>query len=183
MLSSLGSRSSSERVRCSLNDANHELTSTTERYLLALKCLLASSKIDRSHYTVHEQIVRYKLAIDSASSSLKSQTADVIKAEFTLLPSSTTLSDYNSSFLLEHKDSPRHIYATLRVKQLLPSKDQSKNEQDVLATLDLAEITLEEGGEGLDLLISWKSNQTEAFKAKATLKWPQATVFQTSAKN
>lgn len=150
---------------------------------MALKCLLAAAKLEPAHPIVHEQTIRFKLAIDSASSSLKPQTIEVIKTEFTLLPPSTSLSDYNSSFLSEHKDSPRHVYATLRVKHLLPTKEESKNEQEVLATLNYSTITLEEAGEGLNLLTVWKSSQIEAFKSKASSKWPEATVFQASTKN
>jgi hypothetical protein len=145
-----------------------------------LKCLLAASKIDASNPIVHEQIIRFKLAIDAASSSLKPQTAEVIKSEFTLLPGSTSLPDYNSSFLSKNKISPRHVYAGLRVKHLLPSHDQSKNETEIFSTLDSTSIRLEEATEGLDLLKSWKSSKVDDYKTKAAAKWPEATIFQSS---
>jgi hypothetical protein len=144
---------------------------------------LAAAKINTDHPTVHEHTIRFKLAVDSASSSLKPQTAEVIKSEFNLLAASGSLTAVNSSFLSKYQDSPRHIFAALRVNQLLPSKNESKDQQAVLNTLDLSSITLEDASEGLDLLQSWKSSQVDTFRSKATSRWPEATIFQSSTKN
>lgn len=120
--------------------------------------------------------MRFKLAIDAASVSIPEKAAEVIKAEFTLFPPATTPSDFNEDFLSKHSDSARHIFAGLRVRQLLPSHDKSKSESEILASLDLSNIKLVEAIEGLELLSSWKSS-TESYVSKANSLWPEATVF------
>lgn len=150
------------------------------KFLLALRCLLAASKLDPEHPMVHEHMVRFKLAMDAASTSLSPKTAEVIKAEFTLLPESTDLANFNAEFLSKHKDSARHILAVERVRKLLPNHDQKKSEADVLAILALPGITLSEATDGLDVLSSWNSN-TESYRSKAHSKWPEATIFEKNA--
>lgn len=122
--------------------------------------------------------MRFKLAIDAASVSIPEKAAEVINAEFTLFPPSTTPLNFNEDFLAKHSDSARHIFAGLRVRQLLPSYDKSKIESDILATLNLPNIKLAEAIEGLELLSSCKSS-AESYVSKANSLWPQATVFKT----
>jgi peptide alpha-N-acetyltransferase len=148
-----------------------------EKYLLALKCLLASFKIEPSHPVVHEHIVRFKQAIDATPSTLSSKTAEAIQAEFDLIPSSISILSFNDEFLSNHKDSARHVIAALRVRKSLPSHDQAKLEKDLLAVLELSSITLEDAVDGLDLLASWNSSHSEAYRTKALSKWPEATIF------
>jgi peptide alpha-N-acetyltransferase len=128
---------------------------------------------------VHEYIVRFKQAID-ASSALNPKTAEVIKSEFTLFPDSTTLSQFNSDFLLKHKDSARHIITSVRVRHSLHSSDISEDEADLLIALNLPGTTLEEAIEGLELLSSLKSSKPETYRSNAKSKWPEATAFQDS---
>lgn len=120
--------------------------------------------------------MRFKLALDTSSASIPEKVAEVIKAEFALFPPSTTPSDFNEDFLSKHSDSARHIFAGLRVRQLLPSHDKSKSESEILASLDLQKIKLGDAIEGLELLSSWKSS-TESFVSKANSLWPEATIF------
>ena len=148
-----------------------------DKYLLALRCLLAACGLDPTHPTVHEQIVRFKLAIDSASATIPEKIAEVIKAEFTLFPDSTTPSEFNEDFLSRYSDSAPHIYAALRVRQLLPSHDKQKSEAKVLACLQIPGIKLAEAIEGLELLSSWRSN-TESYLSQAHSLWPEATAFE-----
>lgn len=120
--------------------------------------------------------MRFKLAIDDAAASIPEKAAEVIKVEFNLFPPSTTPLDLNEDFLSKNSDSARHIFAGLRVRQLLPSHDKSKSESEILATLNLPTIKLAEAVEGLELLSSWKSS-TESYVSKANSLWPEATVF------
>lgn len=53
----------------------------TEKYALALKCLLAASKIDASDATLKEQIARFKKAIEEKSASIPAKTLEAIKEE------------------------------------------------------------------------------------------------------
>jgi N-alpha-acetyltransferase 15/16, NatA auxiliary subunit len=137
---------------------------------------LAAFALGSSHPAVHEQIVRFKLAIDAASASIPEKTAEVIKTEFTLFPESITPSAFNEEFLSKQNDSARHVFAALRVRQLLPSHEKSKSESEILRSLGLPDITLAEAIEGLELLSSWKSS-TESYVSKANSLWPEATVF------
>lgn len=149
------------------------------KFLLALRCLLAASKLDPEHPMVHEHTVRFKLEIDAALASLSPKTAEVIKAEFTLLPESIDLAKFNDEFLSKHKDSARHILAVERIRKLLPNYDQRKSEADVLAILTLPSITLSEATDGLDVLVSWNSS-SESYRSKAHSIWPEATIFEKS---
>jgi len=151
------------------------------KYLLALRCLLASAALDSEHPTVHEQIVRFKQAIDSSLDGLPALTAEVIKSEFTLLPASNSLSHFNSDFLAKHKDSPGHVLSAARIQRLLAPDARAAQEKDVVAILDLPRISLEDAREGLDLLSSWKSSEASSYHQKAGTKWPEAIVFQSKA--
>ena len=147
-----------------------------DKILLALRCLLAASKLDPEHPMVHEHIVRFKLAMNGMSSSISPKTAAVVKAEFTLLPESTDLAHFNDEFLAKHNDSALHILAGVRVRKLLANHDQKKSEADVHVILDLPNITLLEATEGLKVLVSWNSS-TDSYRSKAHSKWPEATIF------
>ncbi|KFY43335.1 hypothetical protein V495_03997 [Pseudogymnoascus sp. VKM F-4514 (FW-929)] len=58
-----------------------------EKYLLALKCLLAASAIDSSNSTVKEQIARFKKGLEAKSASLPAKVLEAIKEEAKKLPS------------------------------------------------------------------------------------------------
>ena len=120
--------------------------------------------------------MRFKLAIDAAAASIPEKPAEVIKTEFTLFPELITPLAFNEEFLSKQNDSARHIFAALRVRQLLPSHEESKSESEILRSLGLPSITLTEAIEGLELLSSWKSS-TESYVSKANSLWPEATVF------
>jgi N-alpha-acetyltransferase 15/16, NatA auxiliary subunit len=101
----------------------------------------------------------------------------VIKSEFTLLPDSITLLQYNNDFLSKHQDSARHIIASVRVQHLLQPSNQNEDETDLINVLSRPSTTLEEAIEGLELLSSWKSSKIETYRLQATSKWPEATAF------
>lgn len=58
-----------------------------EKYLLALKCLLAASAIDSSDLTVKEQISRFNKGLEAKSTSLPEKVLEAIKEEAKKLPS------------------------------------------------------------------------------------------------
>lgn len=152
----------------------------TEKYLLALKCLLAAATLGKDHSKVHEQIVRFKLAIDKDLEGVPAKPAEVIKSEFTLLPASTNLSRYNAEYLSTHKDCARRTLSALKTRKLLAPESAGQCEKDVVAVLKLPTITLEEAIEGFELLSSWKSSEVETFRKGAAAKWPKALVFESS---
>jgi peptide alpha-N-acetyltransferase len=148
-----------------------------EKHLLALKSLLAAAALDRSHPTVHEQIIRFKLALDADSSTIPEKSLEVIKSEFTLLPASVKLSNYNDEYLKNNRNSVKGTLAALKVRRLLQEGEKANVEKEVVKVLDLPEITLEDAQEVLELLTTWRSAEVESFKSKAATKWPKATVF------
>lgn len=152
-----------------------------EKYILALKCLLASAALDKEHPRVHEQIVRFKLALDKAGEELNPKSADIIQSEFTLIPASTSLTKFNDEYLSKHKGSVPKIIAALKTRKLLSPESATSCEKDVAAVLKNPSVTSEEAVEALELLRSWKSSEAESFREAAAAKWPKATVFEASA--
>jgi hypothetical protein len=156
------------------------LTSLTEKYLLALKCLLAASSLGPEHSKVHEQKIRFKQAITSELESVPAKSAEVIKSEFTLLPESADLTQYNDEYLTKHKDCARRTVAALKVRKLLSPDKATDCEKSIAGVIELPNITVEEATEALDLLKSWNSSEAESLRAAAASKWPHATVFASS---
>ena len=154
---------------------------TTEKFLPALKCLLAAAALDKEHSRVHEQTVRFKLAIDETGEELNPKTAEIIKSEFTLIPASTPLAKFNDDYVSRHKDCVRRTVSGLKVRKLLSPELASSYEKDIAAVVSMPSITFEEAKEVLELLRSWKSPEAEGFRSKATAKWPKATIFEESA--
>jgi hypothetical protein len=149
--------------------------------MLALKCLLAAAVLDKEHSKVHQQIVRFKLAIDSefksAESTISPKTKEVILSEFSFIPSSTSLIQFNDDYLSKHKDCARRTLSALSVRKILSPDSASTCEKDVTAVLKLPKITVGEAQEALELLRSWNSKEVESFKSSAAQKWPKATIF------
>jgi hypothetical protein len=148
-----------------------------EKYLLALRCLLAADGLDKEHPKVHEQIVRFKLAIDKNLGDVPPTSADIIKSEFTLLPTSVSLTNYNDDFLAKSKDSATNTLSGLRVRMLLSPELSSSIEKAVTAILTLPSVTLAEAKEALELLKSWSSSEAPSFQKNAAAKWPKSSVF------
>ncbi|KAI9808636.1 MAG: hypothetical protein M1825_003787 [Sarcosagium campestre] len=162
-----------------------------EKYLLALKCLLAAHAVDASDPTLHAQIIRFKRTLDDLPpDSLDAKTRAVLESKFTIGPGpSTTLAEYNDAFLAAHASSARHIHAALDVRQLLdPDSSRQANEKDVIRCLDLGDLTLDEAIDGLKLLRGWAASAGDEaksaaaavaeYKSKARLSWSEATAFE-----
>ena len=115
--------------------------------------------------------------LDELSEPLHPKVVEIIKSEFALIPSSQSVVEFNDEFLNKHKDSVAHIQSVLRARQDINKDDQEQNEKDLLATLDLPSITMEEAKAGGDLLKWWRSSQADAYNAKAAKKWPESTIF------
>lgn len=152
-----------------------------EKYLLALKCLLAAAALDKDHSKVHEQIVRFKLAIDKDLEGVPAKSAEVIMSEFTLVPASVNLSQYNDEYLSKNKDCARRTLLALKIRKLLAPDSAGQCGKDMMGVLKLPSITSEEATEALELLGSWKSSEVENFRKAAAAKWPKATIFEAPA--
>jgi hypothetical protein len=152
----------------------------TEKYLLALKCLLAASALDKDHSKVHEQVVRFKLAIDQDAEKLSPQAAEIIKSEFTLLPASASLAQYNDEYLARNKDCARRTLSALKARKLLSPDTAASLQNDAANVIKIPSITLEEAEEAFELLRSWNSSNIDSFRSQAATKWPKARAFQPS---
>jgi hypothetical protein len=122
-------------------------------------------------------LLRFRQSLDSLSEPLPEQVAEVVNAEFDkLLPKSQNLEEWNESYLSSNKGSVSHVQAGLSGRQLLKPESKSQCEQDLLATLDSSDITIDEATAGLDVLDKWGSEKT-AYAEKASKKWPESSVF------
>lgn len=153
---------------------------TTDKHLLALKCLSAAHAIDPSNPTLHIQLLKFRKSLENPPEPLAPQVAEVVNAEFDkLLPKSQKLDEWNESFLSANKGSVAHVQAALSTRHLLSPESKPQCEKDLLATLDSPNITIDEANAGLELLSKWGSDQS-AYLQKANKKWPQSSFFQSN---
>lgn len=94
-----------------------------------------------------------------------------------MLPKAQKLEEWNESFLAANKDSIAHVHAALSARQLLSPDSKAQCEKDLLATLDMPKITIDEASAAIDLLNKWGS-ETTAYVEKANKNWPESSVFQ-----
>jgi len=139
--------------------------------------LLAAAFLDKEHSKVHEQIVRFKLAIDKDSETLSPQSRDVIKSEFKLLPAAGDLERFNEEYLTKNKDCAQRTISALKVRKILSPDSASSVEKDIVGVLDLPSITIQEASQAYELLRSWRSSDSEAFRLLAGAKWPKSSIF------
>lgn len=142
---------------------------------------MAAAALDREHSKVHEHIVRFKLAVDKDLEGVPAKSAEVIKSEFTLLPASVNLSQYNDEYLSKNKDCARRTLAVLKVRKLLAPDSGGQFGKEAVGVLRLPSITLDEAMEAFELLSSWKSIELENFRKEAAAKWPKASIFEAAA--
>ncbi len=152
-----------------------------EKFLLALRTLIASHELSPSNPTTYEQIFRFQQAISKLSDPLPPKAMEVINAEFnTILPAGTDLTKHNDEFMQEYHGSASNVQAALRVRRLLDPGSNEKNQQDVIRTLALEGSNLEDAVRGLDLLKEWKAKDRylNDYVAAAHERWPEASAFE-----
>ncbi|KAI0380641.1 N-terminal acetyltransferase A, auxiliary subunit [Hypomontagnella monticulosa] len=156
--------------------AGFEVFMRREKYLLALRCLNAALAIDADHPTVHEQVIRFRQALNSKATSPAPKVIEVLKSGFTALDASADLKKYNASFLEKHKNSSAHVISAIKTERLL-GEDKKKSEKDLVGVLKLGDVQHEQAIEALALLKQWRSSEADAFKKAAHEKWPEVTAF------
>lgn len=153
-----------------------------EKFLLALRCLLAAHSLSPSNPTTHLHLIRFYHALRAVSSPLSPHILKVVSAELTpILPLDQPLSPFNSDFLARNPSSARHVHAFLRARHLLDaSSAEAQNRKDVLNTLQFKEISLPEATVGLELLreLGVKEDGREEYKVIARKQWPDANAFE-----
>ena len=151
-----------------------------EKYILALRNLLASHALLPSDPTTHEQAIRLGHTFRTRTEPPDRKIQEVIAAEFDpILPASADLSKYNEEFLQKHHESAPHVQACLKVKQFLDPSSIEKNQQDVIRTLALEGSSLQDASRGLDILKEWdaKGRYRDDYITAAHERWPEAIVF------
>ncbi|PGH18591.1 hypothetical protein AJ79_00370 [Helicocarpus griseus UAMH5409] len=152
-----------------------------KKYLLALKCLLASHSIDPANPVLHTQMARFRRAIDNPPEPIHEKISEAIAADFDpLLPKSQDLTSWNDSFLSAHKSSAAHVQASLSVRQLVSPDSKSQGEKELLSTVDFETTSLEDALAGLHLMDDWNSSQDakSAYINQAQKRWAEASAFQ-----
>ncbi|KAL6706521.1 hypothetical protein ACN47E_005460 [Coniothyrium glycines] len=149
-----------------------------EKYLLALKCLEAAKQIDSENPKLHEQSIRFRQAIGKVS-NLSPQASHIIKETFTSPAADADLKAYNNDFLRKNSKSVSHLQSGYNVRYILDNSSKGQNEQDLTNTLELDDVTIEQAVAGQALLDEWKSAEQvkDDYRAKASSRWSQATVF------
>ena len=154
------------------------------KFLLALRCLLASRSISTADSKAHEQLVRLRHTLNRLPEPLESNLSTVIEAELSsLLPPDTDLSAFNDEFSKTHAISAPHIQAYIKARRLLGNGSDVQDGKDVLSLLQLDAISLEDAVQGYGLLKAWSIDPTlqENYLTKARDKWPEADVFTTTS--
>ena len=155
----------------------------TEKYLLALKCLLAVHSLDPDNPTLHTHVYRFRATTEKSQEDIRPRTWDIISLELKgLFNGDQSLLDWNQAFIATHRNSPAHLQAGLRVRGLMDEGFREQNEKDLIETLSVEGMTLTEGIAGLELLEEWRSSEevVSAYKKKAGDIWNEATAFKTS---
>jgi tetratricopeptide (TPR) repeat protein len=171
----------------------------TEKYLLALKSLLAARAIDSDNPKVHEQTIRFRetskspvlkcinvtsLLVSTVDEleDLPEKVSEVIKSSFDIVSADTDLDEYNTEWAKAHSKSPAHLQSAYHVRFILDDDDREQVEADMTKLLNHPNITFEQGLAGLSYFDTWKSEAStkDAYREAAAKKWPEATVFQKS---
>jgi len=150
-----------------------------EKYLLALKCLIAAHSIDPEQSKLHEQLIRFRRTLDSASKAESEKVNEVLKTCSTnIVPATSTLSKYNEEYITKNEGCARRIHSGLHARWILDPLSKARNEKDMLATIKHADM--QEAIEGMERLKEWKSEKSvvEAFLEAARGRWPEASAFQ-----
>ena len=80
----------------------------------------------------------------------------------------------------EHHESAAHLQSCLKVRQLLDPGSSEKNQQDLIRTLALERISLEDAVRGLTMLKEWKAKPqyVNDYVTAAHERWPEASAFE-----
>lgn len=158
---------------------------SSEKYLPALKCLLASRQINADHPRCHEQSLRLKLALDNLSDPLDPNVKQVIESTFLSGFPTGSLEDLNEKYLDSHKSSASHVHSVIRSRNVLePGSEEmrAKSARDLESTLELDTLSLQEAEDGLRFLdeINAGTEARASYVRIAQKRFPEASAFQTA---
>ncbi|KAF9353908.1 N-alpha-acetyltransferase 15, NatA auxiliary subunit [Mortierella sp. NVP85] len=153
---------------------------------LALRELLKSIKIDANNATLHEQLVRFALAVQKAGDTIKPAVKTVIDSHWEMLyqKNGKDLASFTAAFLNENKDSgsvPHLISAAMAVSLIDTSnKGKSKAEEIIFRITDAkfaGTRSLENCLLARKTLKAFKSGRVLEFTKKAAEWYPLATAL------
>ncbi|KAF9083168.1 N-alpha-acetyltransferase 16, NatA auxiliary subunit [Mortierella sp. GBA35] len=156
------------------------------KLLLALRALLKSIKLDSNNATLHEQLVRFALAVQKSSSTLKPSVKAVIDQHWSELyqGKGQDLNAFNAAFVEKNKDlgSVGHVISAALATYLVdPTKHLGRAEELLISVEDGAKYgktrTLENVVLVQKTLKTFKSARQQEWKGKAKVWFPHAAVF------
>ncbi|KAF9922180.1 N-alpha-acetyltransferase 16, NatA auxiliary subunit [Linnemannia zychae] len=160
------------------------------KLLLALKALLKSSKIDSNNATMHEQLVRFALAVQKATAAktLPASVKAIIDQHWSELYGAhgpSGVDGFNAEFMKKNKDLgsvPHVISAAVSAYLIDPSKNLTKAEELLFSIEDGNKYgqtrTLENVLLVQKTLKVLRSKRQEEWKSKAKVWFPTAASFQ-----
>ncbi|KAF9575720.1 N-alpha-acetyltransferase 16, NatA auxiliary subunit [Mortierella alpina] len=153
------------------------------KLLLALKSLLKALDIDANHATLHEQLVRFALAVQKGASLLKPEVKAVIDQQWTVLYQGLDLEGFNTSFITRNKatGSVPHVISAAIAASLINPADKSKAEE-LLFTVQEDKYQQSRSLDNVVLVLktlrSMRSSRLQEWKDKAKTWYPRAAPFQ-----
>jgi hypothetical protein len=145
---------------------------------------LKSVKIDAGHATLHEQLVRFALAIKKAGSTLSPAVKTIVDKHWDTLYGGQDLRAFSSSFLKKSEEQgsvPHLISAAIASSLIEPKKDQAESILFLMVEDKYTSTrTLESTLVAQKTLRSMRSSRVTEFRSKAAEWFPRATVFQTA---
>jgi N-alpha-acetyltransferase 15/16, NatA auxiliary subunit len=154
------------------------------KFLLATKCALAIFAVDPEDYEAHVFAFRLRQILSSKPEDLSLKVADIVSEEAKeLLQLDQKDQEWNEAFYQKHKESPRHVQAYLRVKDLMDPGSREQNEKDLIASTSLDKALLEDALAGLEVLDEWgcKADVVKRYKEAASERWTEASAFKSSS--
>ncbi|KAF9435768.1 N-alpha-acetyltransferase 16, NatA auxiliary subunit [Entomortierella beljakovae] len=164
---------------------NFEIYIRKNKLLLALKALIKSHKIDSNNATLHEQLVRFALAVQKAGDSIKPAVKTVIEKHWETLyeGKGQDLIAFTGGFFEKNKESvsvPHLISAAIAVSLADAKNGMSKAEEYLfLMTSDkyVKTRTLEHCIIAKKTLRSLRSSRAKEFSSKASGLYPKSSEF------
>ncbi|KAK4560436.1 hypothetical protein LTR86_005632 [Recurvomyces mirabilis] len=164
--------------------AGFEVYIRRKKYLPALKCLLATRRLQPDHPQSHYQSLRFRRALEEDKTTLDPKVNAVIQENFIsqIADPGKSLETLNEEFLFAHWHSPKHVQAGVRLLELLhpelePAKEKAT--KHLIQTLGEKGTTIEDAVEGLRVLRELEGSKQgrEEYLKKAKERWPEATVL------
>ena len=150
-----------------------------EKYLLALRCLLATFALSPSDPTGHQQLIRLKHALTAHTPALPPKVSEIIKDELEplFLSPGIDLKKFNDDWLEKHKGSAEHVLAGLQARQHLHKASKDANEKEVIQLLGSNETSLADAVMAVEVVREWGGDVTKVMEV-AGKRWPEASTFQ-----